>query len=126
MPFQLDLLFWRKCSRAVRNNQLVAIVLNRTAHNLLPPDAIYASRDLSCSYARNSSDFTADSEQRSTFAISEYSISSYLCISTAARCLDGKHSIACRTSLSLARYTNSCSAVRARSATCLVAPSAVS
>src|ERR1700693_5067800 len=98
MPFQLDLLFWRKCSRAVRNNQLVAIVLNRTAHNLLPPYAIYASRDLRCSYARNSSDFTADSEQLSTFAISEYSISSYLCISTAARCLSGSAATARRTS----------------------------
>ena len=44
----------------------------------LPSLAICANRTLSDSYARNSSDFTADSEQLSTSAICAYSISSIL------------------------------------------------
>src|ERR1019366_3325886 len=87
--------------------------------DLFLPYAIWAKRARSVSYARNSSDFTADSEQVNTFAICEYSISSYLCISTAARCFSGSVATARRTSSSRTWYTILCSTVGRASETCL-------
>src|SRR5690349_25074447 len=87
-------------------------------HKVLLPYAMWASRARNASYARNSSDFTADSEQPSTLAICEYSISSYLCMRTAALCLWGRAAIARRTSASFASYTRLCSTDGRESDTC--------
>src|SRR6266536_1365088 len=78
-----------------------------------------AKRARRVSYARNNSDFTADSEHAKTLAICEYSISSYLCIRTAALCFSGSAAMARRTSSSLAWYTIDCSTDGWQSDTCL-------
>src|SRR5262249_44997192 len=97
-------------SGAVAQQNVCVPVLGRANHVLsLVCQAMCAKRARSVSYARNRSDFTADSEHRKALAICEYSSSWYLCISTAAFCLAGSASMACRTSFNFASCNNSCS-----------------
>ena len=75
MPFECSSVACLDRSGRVSDDQLGAITrflwtLSWNSIAFFPLHAICASRTRSDSYARNSSDFTADSEQLSTFAIS--------------------------------------------------------